>query len=283
MPTPILGVATTIGEGPEGGTGSTTGPYKRTALSIPLCGPGTLEDEEAELPFLEFDLGPPPELGPEVNHFLQELASKSREDSESNSSSEPPAEEHKRWVMWRWWALDMPSWWQELVKIPEVEDFQELAQKIWASFELPQRMSKLHHMENTTWLPQCPNVSAGWISSHCQIQSSPAGISKRNSWRWPCLCTGSPVLGREIQPAYPGPTTPFGGEHPGVEGSDGAIHFLPWWHHLGWCSLTRRIPGGPAKDDPLLKGLPGRKQTPLGSLWMNPVLPRPQVWSKTGG
>ena len=92
--------------------------------------PGTLEDKEAELPFLEFDLGPPPELGPEVNHFLQELTSKSREDSESNSSPEPLMEEYKRWVMWRGQALDTPSWWQELVEILEVDDFQELAQKI---------------------------------------------------------------------------------------------------------------------------------------------------------
>ena len=108
------------------------------------------------MPFLEFDLGPPPDLGPEVNHFLQELASRSREDSESNSSSEPLAEEYERWVTWRGWALDMPSWWKELAKIPEVEDFQELAHRIWASFELPQWMSKLHGMENYYLAPLAP-------------------------------------------------------------------------------------------------------------------------------
>ena len=37
------------------------------------------------------------------------------------------------------------------------------------------------------------------------------------------LCAGPPVLDREVQPAYPGPTTPFGGEHPGVEGSNGGL------------------------------------------------------------
>ena len=66
-----------------------------------LWGPETPDDEEAELLFLEFDLGPPPELEPEVNCFLQEPASQLREDSKSNSSLEPPGEEHKRWVMWR--------------------------------------------------------------------------------------------------------------------------------------------------------------------------------------
>ena len=105
--------------------------------SPPWWGPGTPEGKKAELPFLEFHLGPPPELGPEVNHFLQEPACRSREDSKSHSSSEPLAKECERWVTWRGWALNMPSWWKKLVKILEVEDFQELALKIWASFELP--------------------------------------------------------------------------------------------------------------------------------------------------
>ena len=50
----------------------------------------------------------------------------------------------------------MPSWWQELVEILEVDDFQELAQKIWASFELPQRMSELHNVENYNLSPPAP-------------------------------------------------------------------------------------------------------------------------------
>ena len=46
------------------------------------------------------------------------------------------------------WAVDMPSWWQELGRIPEVGDLHELAQKIWASFKHPQWISKIHYMEN---------------------------------------------------------------------------------------------------------------------------------------
>ena len=41
------------------------------------------------------------------------------------------------------------------------------------------------------------------------------------------LCAGPPVLGGEVQPAYPRPTMPFGREHPGVEGSGRALHLLP--------------------------------------------------------
>ena len=100
--------------------------------------PPQWEDEEAELSFLEFDLGHPPELGPDVEHFFGELANESREDGESNLPLQPPAEEYERWVEWRGQVVNMPSWWQELGKIQEVGNFQELAQKIWAFFKLLQ-------------------------------------------------------------------------------------------------------------------------------------------------
>ena len=56
------------------------------------------EDKEAKLPLLDFDLGPLPELGPEVDHFLQELASSLEEDDRNRSSPEPLVEEYERWV-----------------------------------------------------------------------------------------------------------------------------------------------------------------------------------------
>ena len=59
------------------------------------------EDKEAEPPFLEFDLAPPPELGPNVEYFFQEPADKCGEDGGSHFPPEPPAEEYKRWVEWR--------------------------------------------------------------------------------------------------------------------------------------------------------------------------------------
>ena len=42
----------------------------------------------------------------------------------------------------------MPDWWQELAEIPEVDDYQELAWKIWTSFKLPWQMSELHDLKN---------------------------------------------------------------------------------------------------------------------------------------
>ena len=76
--------------------------------SPPQWGPGVSENKEAEPPFLEFNLQPPPELGPDIDHFLQEPANGSREDNERDSSPDLPVEEYERWVIWRgmgaWYA-----------------------------------------------------------------------------------------------------------------------------------------------------------------------------------
>ena len=93
-------------------------------------GPGSGEDKEAELPLLDFDLEDLPELGPEVNHFLQELAGSSEEENRDRSSPEPLVKEYQRWVTQRPKAHDTHGWWQELVKVPEVKDHQELVWKV---------------------------------------------------------------------------------------------------------------------------------------------------------
>ena len=57
--------------------------------SPPQRGPGSGEDEEAELPLLDFDLEDLHELGPEVAHFLQESAGSLEEENRDRSSPEP--------------------------------------------------------------------------------------------------------------------------------------------------------------------------------------------------
>ena len=109
------------------------------------------EDEE-----VEFDLGPPPELGPNVKQFFQRLAGKCEEDAGGYFPTEPPAEEHEKWVEWRGQAVDIPNWWQELEMITDVDDVQD-AQKIWASFELLQWMSEVHNIENYYLAPLAPH------------------------------------------------------------------------------------------------------------------------------
>ena len=45
-------------------------------------------------------------------------------------SQEPLGEDYKMWIEWRGCQVHTPNWWQELVGILGINDFQELAQKI---------------------------------------------------------------------------------------------------------------------------------------------------------
>ena len=126
------------------------------AYSSPWWGPEAPEDQEAELPYFEFNLGPPPELGLDVKDFFQEQNSRQVEDRGSGPSQEPQMEDYERWVEWRGQMDATPTCWWELLEILEVNNVQELAQKIRASFELPQWMSKIHDVENYYLAPLAP-------------------------------------------------------------------------------------------------------------------------------
>ena len=116
--------------------------------SPPQWGPKSGEGEEARLPFLDFNLEPSLELGPDINCFLQEPAGSLGGDDRNRSSPEPTVEKYERWVTWQAWAHDTPDWWPELAEISKVDDHQELAQKVWASFKPPWWISEQHGMEN---------------------------------------------------------------------------------------------------------------------------------------
>ena len=94
------------------------------------------------------DLEEPLELEPEVTCFLRGSAENLEEEDKKVSSPEPPVKELHKWVTWKAEACKMPSWWRELMAVPEVEDCEKLAWEVWASFWLPIRVSKLHKMEN---------------------------------------------------------------------------------------------------------------------------------------
>ena len=70
------------------------------------------------------------------------------EDDRNRTSPEPPVEDYEKWVTWQARVHDTPGWWQELAKIPGMDDHQELAQQVWASFELPTCISEQHGTEN---------------------------------------------------------------------------------------------------------------------------------------
>ena len=111
----------------------------------PWRGPASEEDEEG---LLDFDLETPLELGPEVNCFLQGPAENLGEEDRRTSSPETPVEDLEGWVTWRAWVDGTPYWWQELTEVPGVDDHEKLAWEMWASFKLPQQISKWHHVEN---------------------------------------------------------------------------------------------------------------------------------------
>ena len=79
------------------------------------------------MPYLEFNLGPPPELELDVKHFFQEQTSRQGEDGGSGPSQEPQMEDYERWVELRGQMFVTPTWWWELLEILEVNNVQELA------------------------------------------------------------------------------------------------------------------------------------------------------------
>ena len=101
-------------------------------------------------------MGPPPELGPDIKQFFQEQTSRQGEDRGSGPSPKPLMEDYELWVEWRRQLIAMPTWWQELLEILWVSNIQELAQKIRASFELPQWMREIHDVSNYYLAPLAP-------------------------------------------------------------------------------------------------------------------------------
>ena len=120
----------------------------------PWRDPESMEDEEVPV---DFKLGAPLEPGMGVDWFLQGLAESSEEEDRKVPSPEPPVEELESWVIWRSWMQDMPGWWQELPGVPGVDDPKKLAWEVWASFQLPWRISKQHRVENYHQAPPAPS------------------------------------------------------------------------------------------------------------------------------
>ena len=83
------------------------------------------------------DLGLPSPMGSDLMWFGGTPAVGRSAGHRWNILLEPSIENYKKWLEWQAWQLDTPNWWEELIAIPDIEDIQRLAQKIWASFEEP--------------------------------------------------------------------------------------------------------------------------------------------------
>ena len=114
------------------------------------------EDQAPGQPSADLNLGPSPKLGPDIEHFVWEPATTQEEEEGSDPLQKPPVIEYENWIVWRSCQVHMPNWWWELVGIQGIDDFQALAQKIKASYEVPQARSKAQKVNNNYSLPPAP-------------------------------------------------------------------------------------------------------------------------------
>ena len=132
----------------------------------------------------------------------------------------------------------MPDWWPQLAKISDVDNHQELAWKVQASFELPRWISEWHGMENhhqappalpcicqKNFLPQHDQKFACQDIRESQLEKMVAYAQALQFWAekaslptlgQPFLLVGSILELREVMKYY-------------VSFSDDAVF---WWHGL---------------------------------------------------
>ena len=191
--------------------------------------------------------------------------------------------------MWRAQTLNTPSWWKELEKILEVKDFQELAHRIWAFFELPQQMIELYDMENyylappapkclcqkAFFLPPDPKFPCHDIKEE-QLKKTVAYVQALQSWveksnlptlGQPCLLAESILELREVMMPY----VSFSNDTilSGVTPLEVSLEDQP---ETTICESVQPASAYPPLKRPLQKKMPL-----LRGLWRNPVLPKPWV------
>ena len=136
--------------GPEGRSRGTTRCDLRTSLLPTL---NTTPPEETQSPMekqwlLRTPIGGVTRIGARGHLLSQRVGQELRRGRRKGTLSQTAVKELCKWVTWKAEACKMPSWWRELMAVPEVEDREKLVQEIQASFWLPKRASKLHKMEN---------------------------------------------------------------------------------------------------------------------------------------
>ena len=122
---------------------------------------------------------------------------------------------------------DTPGWWEEMAKVPGVDDHRKLAWEVQATFQLPRWISKWHWVENYHQAPPAPPCL-------CQKSFLPPPNSKFPCWdirelQQEKMVTYAKALQfwpEKSQSAYSGPTTPFGGECSGAQGGDEMLCLL---------------------------------------------------------
>ena len=99
------------------------------------------------------DLECPLALDPLLQEFLSggdaPWASDGMEDDPQQTLiPEPFSLRNAEWICWHTQQLDMPAWWQELQEVPELDNIQEFARKVWASVQIPKARCHASKVEN---------------------------------------------------------------------------------------------------------------------------------------
>ena len=104
----------------------------------------------------DLELGELPGLEPKVAYLLGGSTKSLGKESSKTLSPKPPVGELQKWVVWKACTHETPSWCRELTLVAKVANYEQLAQEVWASFQLPRWASEVHHVENYHQAPPAP-------------------------------------------------------------------------------------------------------------------------------
>ena len=100
---------------------------------------------------------------------------------EGNPSVEPSVSDLEAWLEYQSTQIGTPMWWKELESIPGITDQQKFAQKIWASFYIPEVQSRMFPEEGYSMPPIPQSLNRGAYL--------PDNLIYQDVRQWPTLLT----------------------------------------------------------------------------------------------
>ena len=179
----------------------------------------------------------PPSLDPDLEYFFGEhtllQGAEERRCPQQDLWPKPPLKDHCKWIEWHAQCMDMPAWWWELQAIPDVEDHQELAWKVRASFKVPMAWSQAWGGENDcSALPAPKCIGKDRFlppQTHKWVARTITWARKQDFG----LCQSTPVLEGEGEAINPWLAPAIGRKCSGAKTGHGAVYDL--WRNCDVC------------------------------------------------
>ena len=151
-------------------------------------GEGPLRDSQGQVTggeeVEESDLWPPPNLEPELEHFLGVPMTVQGARDKWGSLPEPSVNKYEMCLEWQAHQVDLPDCWKELVTISNAGDPERLAQKIHASFEVPQVRCKTLRDHSEYTVPPCPKICPKeYVPVRCHLPPALSRLPVENRGR----------------------------------------------------------------------------------------------------